>query len=440
MNTEITPLNSPRFNFNESNPFNEDLFNRRALAEQLTGYLDRLRDGTVLSLDAQWGEGKTWFGLNWSAQLKNDGYRVIYLDAFQQDYVDDPFLLIASEINEVIGSDDTVAEDLKEKAAKVMKAILPLTAKVAINVASKLALGTTDASGSIKDVLETAADSTSDATEKWLEDKIDSHSKEKESLQNFREALKSFCASHEKPVVFFIDELDRCKPTFAIKLIERLKHFFDVPNLIFVLLLNNQQLENAVKGVYGSDTDAAGYLRKFVHLNLKLPKNVDLEREATNANWKYLNKLTGHYKFPNNDNLNQFIGSFSVFSSLLNMSLRDLEKGMALLALAGINSYTPYMAWPIALKLKRYDIYKGLLDGDLSADEKAIMVLEGFNTPQGLNFWNKRYFLPYHIIKYYGRGKLTEEQNKDYEGLKPNTHQDPFIGWLKKIDLVSHDR
>lgn len=437
------PLSSPRFSFDQSKPFYGDLFNRKDLAVQLTAYLDRLRDGTVIALDAQWGEGKTWFGLNWAAQLKNESYRVIYLDAFQQDYVEDPFLLIASEINEAIGSDESVAEDLREKAAKVMKAILPLTTKVIINLATRFALGSSNSSDELKEVMDSTVDSTSDAAEKWLESKIDNHTKEKESLESFRNALKDYCESQDKPVVFFIDELDRCKPTFAIKLIERLKHFFDVPNLIFVLLLNNGQLENAVKGVYGAETDASGYLRKFVHFNLKLPKNSNTENESTNASWIYLRTLSNHYKFSNDQVLYSFIKSFSVFSSLMDMSLRDLEKGMALLALNGVNQSTEYMAWPISLKLKRLDIFNGLLVNDIKAHAQAIELLESINPSEYSNFWIKKYFLPYHIIRVHGRGKLTEEQNKDYEHYKPNGYyggKEPLIQWLEKLDLVSLDR
>jgi predicted KAP-like P-loop ATPase len=252
MTIEATSLSAPCMQFDESKPFHGDLFKRKELAAQLTGYIDRLRYGTVLAIDAPWGEGKSWFGRNWAASLKKQDYRVIYLDAFQQDYVEDPFFLIASEINEVISSDDTIGDELKEKAAKVMKAILPLSAKLILNVVGRVALGSANTSDELNDALKSFTDSTADATQKWLEDKIDDHKKEKESLDSFRVALQTFCESQDKPVVFFIDELDRCKPSFAVKLIERLKHFFDVPNLVFVLLLNREQLEKAIKVVYGA--------------------------------------------------------------------------------------------------------------------------------------------------------------------------------------------
>lgn len=136
-------------------------------------------------------------------------------------------------------------------------------------------------------------------------------------------------------MVFFIDELDRCRPNFSVKLIERLKHFFDVPNLVFILLLNKEQLEKAIEGTYGVGIDASAYLAKFIHLNLRLPKNVDTSSEHQNANWIYLNQLAEHYKFKRGQELVHFVNTLSVFASITGMSLRELERGMTLLALNG---------------------------------------------------------------------------------------------------------
>lgn len=441
MTAEVKPLNSPRMQFDESNPFNGDLFKRKELADQLIGYIDRLRDGTVLAIDAQWGEGKSWFGRNWAASLKAQDYRVIYLDAFQQDYVEDPFLLIASEINELIASDDSLALDIKEKAAKVMKAILPVSTKVLMNIASRLALGSADGSKVIEDAIQSASDSTADATQIWLENKIDDHKKEKESLDSFRAALQAFCESQDKPVIFFIDELDRCRPTFAVRLIERLKHFFDVPNLVFVLLLNRDQLEKAIKGVYGSETDATSYLGKFIHMYLKLPKNAEASNDQSNSNWNYLWQLSRHYKFTNSSSLEGFVDGLSIFASTMKMSLRDLEKAMSLLALNGVSNTAPYLAWPIALKIKHPDIFSGLLSNDKVAHINAIELLEKMEASENVYFWTKHYFLAMHIMTAYGSKKLTDEQFAEFEKFKPSgfISADPLKFWLKRLDIATQE-
>lgn len=441
MTTQEIPLNPPRTQFDVNNPFAGDLFKRRELAVQLTGYINRLRDGSVLAIDAPWGEGKSWFGQNWAATLKTEGYRVIYLDAFQQDYIEDPFLLIASEINEVIAIDDTSGKDLKQKAANVMRAILPFSTKVLINIAGRLALGAVDASKDIEEVIQKACENSADATQQWLEDKIEDHAKEKESLESFRNALREFCASEPKPVVFFIDELDRCRPTFAVLLIERLKHFFDVPNLVFVLLLNRDQLEKAIKGVYGVETDASAYLGKFIHMHLKLPKKTEASGDQSNANWNYLQRLADHYNFKKSQELDHFINSFSVFASTMQMSLRDLEKGMALLALNGVGNSATYLAWPVALKLKHPNIFNGLLNEDIDSHKDAAELLDKMNASERYHFWAKKYFLPFHLSAAYGVDKLTEEQKNDLEQYKPTHwyHGNQLRFWLKRLDIATQD-
>ena len=73
----------------------------------------------------------------------------------------------------------------------------------------------------------------------------------------------------EHPLVFIIDELDRCRPTFAIELLERVKHIFDVPNLVFVFGINRNELCSALQSVYGN-IDATVYLRRFFDMEFML--------------------------------------------------------------------------------------------------------------------------------------------------------------------------
>ncbi len=73
------------------------------------------------------------------------------------------------------------------------------------------------------------------------------------------------------PLVVFVDELDRCRPDFAIKLIEVVKHLFDVPGVCFVVSTNMKQLSESVRAVYGGGFDAAHYLQRFFDLTYHLP-------------------------------------------------------------------------------------------------------------------------------------------------------------------------
>ena len=113
--------------------------------------------------------------------------------------------------------------------------------------------------------------------ESWAKKKIEKHDEEKKTVKHFKESLAKFVEKIaesgrlESPVIFFIDELDRCRPSFAIELLERIKHILSVRGIVFVLSLDRSQLSHAIRGRYGAGFDADGYLRRFIDLNFELP-------------------------------------------------------------------------------------------------------------------------------------------------------------------------
>ena len=212
-----------------------DLWNREHLGVQLTNYVDRLNCGAVLALDARWGEGKTWFVRHWKKHLEDESHNVIYLDAFANDYLEDPFLVISSEITSCLAKDDDVdpshINTFKEKAAAAYHALLPSLPKVlltlGLNLISGGVLGTLaqQVHQSGEKVIESATDELGDKIKESIEAKIENHEADKNTLQAFKQELTQLADELDKPLVFIIDELDRCRPDFAIRLIERVKHF-----------------------------------------------------------------------------------------------------------------------------------------------------------------------------------------------------------------------
>lgn len=98
--------------------------------------------------------------------------------------------------------------------------------------------------------------------------------KDKMALKKFKEYLSSFASDigNGKPIVFIIDELDRCRPDFALELLENIKHLFSVTGITFLLVTNRVQLESSIKSRYGNDVDASNYLHKFVNIWLSMPR------------------------------------------------------------------------------------------------------------------------------------------------------------------------
>lgn len=381
------PLVLPRNNYDDKDPFEGDLLEREKLAIQLTSYIKRLRVGAVLAIDAPWGEGKTWFGNHWAKYLQRapNNHKVIYIDAFAQDYIEDPFLLITAEIaGKLKASDSKTSQAITEKATDVMKAFLPISSKLLLNMVGQIALGSTDLANEIKGAMKTVNDEMANAASDLIKKKLEDYSSEKETLKSFKEILMEFCRKEPEPVVIFIDELDRCRPTFAVQLIERIKHLFDVPNLVFVLLLNREQLENAIKGIYGNETDAAKYLGKFINLFFRLPKKKNLKNINLNNNQtkKFITDVIKRYEFEqeimmgNSRDLvcttpsNNFVNDLTVWAIVEDLSLREIEHACALFVMSN-TQHTGLIAYLIALKIKHPTLYKELTENKRSGHKKA---------------------------------------------------------------------
>lgn len=346
-------------------PFKGDVLDRQKLAQQLTGYLSRLRDGAVIAVDAPWGEGKTWFAHHWSAQLRKEGHVVGMIDAFQQDYVEDPFILVAGEILRLCAKDRTMVAKLSARAGTVMSAILPVGVKAAINFAGR-ALGTADLvdefSEAAKEAVKSGADKAADVAKVWVEKKLAAHEADKRSLRAFREALAEYAAAQSEPVVILVDELDRCRPEFAVRLVERIKHFFDVPNLVFVLVMNREQLEKAVKGIYGAETDASTYLSKFLQLALTLPKERSWRVDDVGHRLKqYALTVLRRFKYASADDSLAY--AMTVWALVFDLSLRDMERVCALYFLSGRN-WPGLVTFLAAVKLRQPALFDGLRRSD----------------------------------------------------------------------------
>ena len=80
-----------------------------------------------------------------------------------------------------------------------------------------------------------------------------------------------------RPLVVVIDELDRCRPSYAIELLEVAKHLFTVDHIVFALAVNRAELAQSVRALYGASFDAKGYLRRFFDVDFRLP---EVDRKA----------------------------------------------------------------------------------------------------------------------------------------------------------------
>lgn len=266
-------------------PFENDFWGREALADRLTDHVSRINVGATIAIDAEWGAGKSWFVNNWKAKLEQDEFKVIYLNAFNQDYIEDPFLTIAMEIANVIKTEEGVIDEIKTTIGDTYRAILPNMPMLIFQVAMGL-IGAGKLAGELVDTFkdlqddsgkfgEAAAELLNEKLKEHLSAQVDNYENEKNSLDHFKKELTKITKDFKKPLIFIVDELDRCKPEFAIRLIERIKHFFDIPKVVFILAVNKTQLEESINNFYGF-SNTANYLEKFIDFSVML-KSKDLD-------------------------------------------------------------------------------------------------------------------------------------------------------------------
>jgi hypothetical protein len=259
------------FGIDSDNPFAGDLLERQTLSDTLTQLVQKADDSFVLALDAPWGGGKTTFLRMWLSELKRQGTASIYFNAWEHDFTGDPLACLLGELkglmNEVSGT-KRQADRLKKVGGRLLRRGVPVAAKL-------LTAGLVDAQ-TFKDLHEAVGGMAA----KIAEDTIEEYAKGKRLAEEFRSVLREAVEKvseetsqgKKKPLVYVIDELDRCRPTFAVEMLERTKHFFNVPGVIFILGVDKVALGTSLQTIYGSGFDSSSYLRRFIDFDILLPR------------------------------------------------------------------------------------------------------------------------------------------------------------------------
>lgn len=235
--------------------------------------LNALDDGCVIALDGNWGCGKTFFVKQakmildaynpfitlyekeddeaiknvWKASqsrcdIELNAQISVYYDAWENDNNDDPLLSIVYEILKNVDSDYSFKVDIS---------LVKIAAAIAELLTGK----------KVQNLIEAAKQENPFASIKNAQDL-------RESISEF---LNSLLPEQGDRLVVFIDELDRCTPRFAVRLLERIKHYFFQGKITFVLSVNTHELQNTVKQYYGNEFDACRYLDRFFDIRINLP-------------------------------------------------------------------------------------------------------------------------------------------------------------------------
>lgn len=359
----------------DDDPFKHDSLQRKDVVEFVGNLIKQLEGPFVLALDSPWGTGKTTVVNMLRAVLKKDNYTTVYFNAWKEDYVSDPLIPMVAAIDDIKIAQGGEGGVFQQRMATVKKVVSTVAKRSLVAGVKVGTMGVLDLDKVQEDVLSNEAG-------KATEDLIESFKKEKRSLEKFREALEEAVlaidvCSEQRPLLFFIDELDRCRPSFAIELLERVKHLFDVKNIVFVLSIDKKQLEAITAAVYGERIDAQEYLRRFIDLDFSLPQphTKTYTRELVKRfNLKQFfedRRMQSSFAYDHD----HFVDAFTLLAAAFDLSLRVRERCLTRLAVVLMQTPRNHFLDPIVLallivlRLKRQDLYQGLISGAIAPQE-----------------------------------------------------------------------
>ena len=269
---------------------NEDVFRFASMLTHVDGPMS-------IAIDGRWGSGKTFFvkqaqavlemhneNINSNKQctkedrdallanckedmvreLKSNPQIPVYFDAWENDDNREPVLSIVYEIVKYLRNECELGGASKIKILNVVASIADLFTDKKISELIKL----------LK-----------------KNDLLEEEKRQKSVKETVTEFLETSLAERGNRMVIFVDELDRCKPSFAIKLLERIKHYFECECVTFVFSVNIEELQHTVKQFYGSDFNAGLYLSRFFDIQISLPpaamKALFAEMKLTNSNYAF---------------------------------------------------------------------------------------------------------------------------------------------------------
>ena len=402
----------------QDDPFKNDLLGRREPVDALTNIIGSIDGPCVLAVDSAWGMGKTTFLNMWAQYLRNEGFPVVKFNAWETDFAGEPFVALSEEITAGLAEFDQGqrTRTLRIAATNVLRTTAPVLSRTALR--SIPFLGT----------------SISGEVDRWLDAQTatnaSSYKQAKDAIAGFRKALQDSAAqlagaSSGKPIVVVVDELDRCRPTYAIELLEVAKHLFAVDNVVFVLTADRSQLAHSVKTLYGTEFDASGYLKRFFDVDFLLP-------EPDRQTYAYaILKSIGIVDYA--ENLDSYLARTDWDSAILMLAVYYGNSGLSLrtmwqeihriaLVLASLGSDLGPFALAVAVLSMMRSADRGLYDqfvaGALTDEEtvERIFITPGFKALQEVGF-----DVCVESVIIQGIGEITEAQH-----YRPSTTKSPL--------------
>ena len=251
--------------------FDESCHELKEFATRFEKFIDTEHDfvegGLVVSLNSKFGSGKSTFLKMWRNSLESkpeneNKWMVISLNAWESDYSGEPLFSIISTLAESLERNGEKTHELVEAAKDIGWVITTIGSQVVNKITGVDVI----AAGDIAEKKKSSRNSNIEVT-----DAFSIFQKRKKAMDSLKKTISEIVSSDSPKILFLVDELDRCRPDYAITYLETIKHLFDTKGAVFILAADRKQLENSAMTAFGSELDFDEYYRKFVHREVNLP-------------------------------------------------------------------------------------------------------------------------------------------------------------------------
>lgn len=320
-----------------------NFINRNRYISSFLKLINGLEENKIIALDGEWGSGKTWFVKSveylMNSESNNelnivdkeimnkvkDKYMTFYYNAWENDDAKSAMLsLIYKLIN-----DSCLQKNESEVGAipRLLNTVIKFVTNGAIDIKEDI------------------------FGEQWNNKQITDCIKTSEEIkETFKKIIDNLLIENKNRLLIIIDEIDRCKPTFAIDLLENIKHFYDDNRIIFLVTTNNKALASSVCKIYGEKYDGALYLDRIFDINLELPSNyiqdyinaIDDGNSNSNYHFKVCRELAKENKMTMRE-YNRYLNSMESIKN-------NLIEGYSYLSL-----FANYIIIPVSMSLRIKD-------------------------------------------------------------------------------------
>ena len=256
--------------------------------------ISTIEGGRVISIEAGFGQGKTFFRDSWAQQLREGGEVVVELDVLHSDHSGDPIVTLLGALVRAV---PTQEETRRERAFRSASRIASLGAKAATRAAlragaEELIEAATDAAvdqvedyDGLSKIVEGVGDGMSKFARHLISSQLASEKVRTVELPRQLRALQSALneGSGNNRVVVIVDELDRCHPEYALSFLEAMKVVFAESGFVFCLMVNSKYLEGIARHKFGIPSDEEPYIEKFIDLRLSLRPDISLVEQGSKA-------------------------------------------------------------------------------------------------------------------------------------------------------------